>query len=143
MVKLPASQIRLGDLLDLEDDPYFTGDFARIWEFLYGYVVDVEQETTDCVRIGIEGADAYGVPTGHLLTVIEREGDDVTYHLQLPDGTRAELIDRTENGSALVQTAAPVDGFVLVDFDEEDGWARYLVPDTALTIHPTSTGGHQ
>jgi hypothetical protein len=53
--------------------------------------------------------------------------------LALADDTPAELLE-FRPGHAVVRVPAPVDGFVLVAFDEFEGHADYLVPLDELRI---------
>lgn len=62
-VEIEAKDVQPGDWIDLDGDKY-----ARDtrWEFESAVVVDVEQETDECVRIDFDGG-SYGFPTNHIL----------------------------------------------------------------------------
>lgn len=69
-VTKPAREVKAGDLLNLEGDPY--ADPKRdnaLFECEYVEVAFVEQETPECVLMGIEGFDWVGFPTEHPLKV--------------------------------------------------------------------------
>jgi hypothetical protein len=62
---VPVEDLREGDLVDVEGDP-FAGSYVAA-EFEYLEVAGVERETVDCVAVGLEGFDLVGFPVGHQL----------------------------------------------------------------------------
>lgn len=69
-MKIPAFQIRAGDLVDLRGDPFADPKHDHaLFQFELAEVVEIEQETPSCVAIGFEGFDIVGFPTDHLLDV--------------------------------------------------------------------------
>lgn len=68
-------ELKLGDLVDLEGDPYAdtSEDWKHYHECEYGVVEGVEQETSDCVRVDFEHLSV-GFPLDHLLTVDGNDG---------------------------------------------------------------------
>lgn len=71
---LPASDVRAGQLVDLEGDEFADPllDHRRYyWELIE--VMDVERESPDCVRIDFDG-ESVGFPTNHLLKVVAQSG---------------------------------------------------------------------
>ena len=74
MVKLPASRIRVGDMIDLERDPHADprGDNVMLQSEL-AVVATVEDEGA-AIAIGFEGFDVVGFPRHRLLKVVKRAG---------------------------------------------------------------------
>lgn len=84
ITQVPATEIRVGDLIDLEGDEY--ADHLHepcdmcvdrnpdLFKMEYQEVRTVDYETPDCVAIGFD-FDVVGFPTWHLLKVIERRGE--------------------------------------------------------------------
>ena len=78
-MRLPAFQIQLGDLIDLENDCFADPKGAHIqFQFELAQVSEIEIEETPCecgahnritVAIGFEGFDIVGFPQCHLLDV--------------------------------------------------------------------------
>lgn len=65
--------LRAGDMVDLEGDPYADPDHdIQSFQFLYMEVTVVEQETPECVRVNFADWDSCGFPVDHELT--RREG---------------------------------------------------------------------
>jgi hypothetical protein len=63
-----VSELRLGDMIDLEGDRYADPDSANpAFECEYAVVDYIERETSDCILIGIEGGDNFGFPPDHLV----------------------------------------------------------------------------
>lgn len=71
-MKLPASQIRVGDLIDLQDDPYADPNNAERFGLELQEVVSVEDEGP-CIAIGFEGFDIVGFPRDHSLFLVLRQ----------------------------------------------------------------------
>ncbi len=72
-----VADLRIGDLVDLENDKYADPDNDNHWmPYLLGEVAEVTQETPACVAIAFEYFDIVGFPTGHELDVVGRVGDD-------------------------------------------------------------------
>lgn len=63
-----AAELKPGDLVDLEHDPYADDGHHLEFESEYQLVLDVERETPDCVRVDFEGLSC-GFPPGHLFKV--------------------------------------------------------------------------
>lgn len=84
ITQVPASEIRVGDLIDLEGDEY--ADHLHepcemcvdrnpdLFKMEFQEVRTVNHETPDCVAIGFD-FDVVGFPTWHLLSVVERRGE--------------------------------------------------------------------
>lgn len=73
-------ELHEGDLIDLEpilkDFPCDCEEhqmWAQAAQYDYQMVAGVERETAECVRIDLEGAGSYGVPSGYLVFVTEGE----------------------------------------------------------------------
>lgn len=65
---ISATNIKIGDMVDLEGDTYADPDHDHPWmEDLYAVVDDVIHETSACVAIAFESFDLVGFPTNHLL----------------------------------------------------------------------------
>jgi len=70
-----ADQIKVGDYVDLEFDPYADPDSENIqFETEYAVVEYIERETPDCVAIGFEGFDVVGFPPNHVLSIWRVDG---------------------------------------------------------------------
>lgn len=61
MKTIKASEIRVGDMLDLEDSPYVDSEDTH-WEYQYGLVCGVEREATDRLRIDFEDVGSVYLP---------------------------------------------------------------------------------
>ena len=67
---LRADQLKVGDYVDLEGDPIADPDRDTVaFEFEWQEVASVEQETPDCIVIGLEGSGGVGFPPNHLIKV--------------------------------------------------------------------------
>lgn len=67
-----AKDVKVGDLVDLEGDPYADPDSDILYfQDQYMEVGEVDQETPECVAIGFEGFDLVGFPTDHELKVVD------------------------------------------------------------------------
>ena len=69
--RVPVSSIRIGDLVDLENDPYADPQHDNP-TYPYEYVVccEIEHETPWCIVLGFEGAGGVvGFPPDHDLMV--------------------------------------------------------------------------
>ena len=72
-LRLPASEIKPGHILDLEGDPFADPDdddeHSNSFEFEYAHVWEATRETEDCVALG---GDSWfvGFPPDHLMTVV-------------------------------------------------------------------------
>lgn len=68
-------ELKEGDLIDLEPvlkdfpdpDPDQQYGWQAIAESEYVPVADVEQETAECVRLGLEGYGSIGLPVNYLI----------------------------------------------------------------------------
>lgn len=60
-----ADQLRPGDLVDLEKDPYADRDRERAYKFEYAEVIGTELEYETCLRVDLEGYGAFACPPGH------------------------------------------------------------------------------
>lgn len=72
---MKASELKPGMLVDLENDPYTTCadeecSNCAMWEYEYGEVDDIDQETPECVRVDFTNGDSIGFPTDHEVNVI-------------------------------------------------------------------------
>jgi hypothetical protein len=68
----PASELRPGDLVDLEGDPFADPDRANVsLASEFQRVATVDRETPNCVAVGFEGFDAVGFPAGHHVRVVD------------------------------------------------------------------------
>ena len=64
----PATEIKVGDMIDLEGDTYADPARDHPWmESEYAIVTEVDHETSECVAIGFESFDLVGFPTHHPL----------------------------------------------------------------------------
>ncbi len=69
-MKVPASQIRVGDWADLEADLYADPEHDNMYyESQYVEVIGMERETDGCVRIDFEGLNSVGFPPHHMIMV--------------------------------------------------------------------------
>jgi len=66
----PHRMLRVGDLVDLAEDPFADpdGDDPAL-QIEYAVVCEISRETEDCIAIGFEGLDIIGFPPGHILLV--------------------------------------------------------------------------
>jgi|GEM_PF-5029081 hypothetical protein len=70
----PVGALRPGDLVDLKGDQFADdGDNAAL-EYEYAEVLDVEQETPNCVRVDFD-SDSVGFPTEHKVPVVGHNPD--------------------------------------------------------------------
>lgn len=76
---VPAEQLREGDAIDLEPillDFPCDCETHQLWaqaaQAEYQVVSGLDRETSNCVRIDLEGAGSYGVPPTYLVFVSER-----------------------------------------------------------------------
>lgn len=79
-IVVPASDLIVGDIVDLYADPFADPDAPyganSLWfDSEYVQVVEVTRETDDCVAVGFEGFDLVGFPPDHRLT-IKRSSDE-------------------------------------------------------------------
>lgn len=65
-----VSDLVAGDMVDLENDPYADADPG--WEFEYGVVDEIEQETPDCIRVDFANGGSIGFPPDHMLTLSDK-----------------------------------------------------------------------
>jgi hypothetical protein len=74
-----VSELRVGDLVDLEGDPYADPrrDPMNCFEFELAEVASVERETADCVAVGFEGFDVVGFPPHHIVTARRYIGEPI------------------------------------------------------------------
>lgn len=84
-----VEDLQVGDRVDLERDPFAdaSGETSALLREAYQEVLEVEQETSDCVRVGFE-FDAVGFPLGHKVRRQRRE----TIALEML-GLRVSLIE--------------------------------------------------
>lgn len=81
MNKIAAGLLCVGDVVDLENDPYgdprdANGEHVNpIIEFEYATVNFIERETPDCVVLGFEGIDRFGFPPDHALPFVHHDPD--------------------------------------------------------------------
>jgi hypothetical protein len=68
--KVAVANIMVGDLIDLEGDPYNDAN-DPLAEFELARVIGFEVETDDCVRIDFDRT-SIGFPPGHLLKRVKR-----------------------------------------------------------------------
>lgn len=62
---VPVTELREGDLVDLEDDRYADPDRdSRVFPYELAVVLGSEQETPECVRVDFDH-DSVGFPTNH------------------------------------------------------------------------------
>lgn len=67
---VPAKNVRVGDLVDLEGDSIADPDRQNFaFECELQAVSAVEEETRDCIAIHFEGVDTFGFPPDHKLKV--------------------------------------------------------------------------
>lgn len=66
-----VADLSVGDLVDLEGDPYADPGKDSMSPFIYEYerVDNVERETADCIRIDFNST-SIGFPPNHLLRVV-------------------------------------------------------------------------
>lgn len=62
---VPASELREGDLVDLESCPYLKKRTEA--PYLYATITSVERETPDCVAVSYEGIDTVGYKPNQML----------------------------------------------------------------------------
>lgn len=69
-----AKNVKVGDLVDLEGDEYADpGNDQPYLQDQYVEVIEVEQETPECVLIAFEGYGLVGFPTLHKLNVVDQD----------------------------------------------------------------------
>lgn len=69
-LKIATPDIQIGDLIDLECDPYADPENDNpSLKYEYVEVVEVTRENSICVAIGFEGFDTVGFPVEHQLSV--------------------------------------------------------------------------
>ena len=70
--RVRAKNIRPGDVVDLEGDPYANPDSEDVaFRYEHALVLNVERETPECVRLDL-AHESYGFPVAHRLTRITR-----------------------------------------------------------------------
>ena len=70
---MKAKDLTLGTMLDLEHDIYAQDANDNYWEFEYGIVYSLEQETDDCILVTFNDDVSIGFPVDHEVTTIERD----------------------------------------------------------------------
>ena len=70
----PVGALRPGDLVDLKGDRFADGGDAA-FDYEYAEVLDVEQETPECVRVDFD-FDSVGFPAKHEVNVVGHNSDD-------------------------------------------------------------------
>lgn len=85
-VLTPVEELREGDLVDLEGDPFAdTSDEAHsILQYSLVQVEKVEQETAECTAVWFEH-DAVGFPHGHQVKKLVSQEDDGTRWCAIPN----------------------------------------------------------
>jgi hypothetical protein len=74
MIKIKVRDLRVGDRVDLEKDPFADPRSDNpSFSFEYALVMDVEAETSTCVCVYIDGVDAFGFPPDHEIILAHRE----------------------------------------------------------------------
>lgn len=74
-----ADEIRPGDVLDLEGDPFFDSDpegDTHWLQFEGAEVLDVDRETAEVIAIYPSGVGGYAVAADHLFKVMHRREPD-------------------------------------------------------------------
>jgi hypothetical protein len=67
-----ARDVREGDLIDMQGDPYFPGEMTQnVAEFEYAEVSGVEWDGPDCVVVHTDQG-SFGMPPNHWLKEGER-----------------------------------------------------------------------
>lgn len=74
-VPTPVTELTAGMRVDLEGDPFATGEAFVSAEFEYAIVCGTERETPDCVRVDFEDLPSIGVPPGHQLPALPAAGE--------------------------------------------------------------------
>ena len=69
-MNLPAFQIRVGDMIDLENDDYADPRHEPRMASNYWIVSNVNDEGP-CIAITFDGLDQIGFPRNHLLSLIK------------------------------------------------------------------------
>jgi hypothetical protein len=75
---LPVGEVRPGQLVDLEEDPFADPlrEHRRYeWELIE--VIAIEQETADCIRLDFDD-DSIGFPAAHALKVLDQRTEAAT-----------------------------------------------------------------
>jgi hypothetical protein len=75
-----VQDLREGDMVDLEGDPYADAEtdcedcqtIHDMFAYEFSIVFSVEQETPECVAVGFDH-DVVGFPTNHTLFVVSRK----------------------------------------------------------------------
>ena len=71
-MKKRIKDLQIGDLVDLEGDPYADPQRDNHWfQCEYLMVNDVDHETPDCTAIWFEGWDCCGFPPSHEVEVAD------------------------------------------------------------------------
>lgn len=67
--QVAVRDLKVGDMVDLQDDPYADKNHNPFLECEYVIVAKIESETPDCVAVWFEGFDCVGFPPDHQLKV--------------------------------------------------------------------------
>jgi hypothetical protein len=68
-----VDELREGDMVDLEGDPFADPDRSEDWlHYEFAVVADTERETDECVRVDCLGV-CFGAPPDHRVLVIDRD----------------------------------------------------------------------
>jgi len=78
-MKKRVSDLKIGDLVDLEGDRYADPNRDHIsFGFEYQEVATIEHETPDCIAVGFEGFDVVGFPPWHMVKVGSRADEETS-----------------------------------------------------------------
>ena len=68
-VQRRVDQLRIGDRVDLQDDPIADPDGRPEFECEFEVVSETERETDDCIRVDFESGFSCGFPVDHWVDV--------------------------------------------------------------------------
>ncbi len=69
ILRLPIKELQIGDLVDLENDPFADPDHSNpMYPFEYQTICAIEVENPDCICVYFDGSTC-GFPTDHMVSV--------------------------------------------------------------------------
>lgn len=71
----PVSELKPGDLVDLEGDTFADKSKHPEFEFEFQEVMQIDPETPDCTAVYFSGGACVGFPPSHIVPVaVQKEG---------------------------------------------------------------------
>lgn len=70
-----VKDLKPGDVIDLEGDPFADPDLCPDFEYEHVIVAGGELETATCYRLDIEGCNSVGFPSDHMVPYVRHDAE--------------------------------------------------------------------